>query len=290
MGAKGCADTFQAQLDCGVSRLRKYLDDIDNNGQTIGGWAPGKQNMTCAGPACSWEKLPVTPANRATAALWQYTPVVGSNWGGYVNAGGQAMNVAIWYPSLFKNLVNIIRWKDCISCPSTPEVDPADPLRRGKKIQFGSEVSPPENGTQSVSRHGFSGGLPANPTYQVDLDCDLNTWDSYNAPSASSTGYWDVFLVSILPVRYWDSAPSDPIAAPFTFGGSKYGDGLPNSVKKKFSLTISADAQSSTFLNVLLDTGTVPNSDSSYPSWGKCIVLKVIPSVTPGNGIIRMPD
>lgn len=291
MGAKGCAKTFRAQLDCGVSRFRKFLDDIDSKGETIGGWAPNVENKTCAGSSCSWENLSVTPANRATAAFWQYTPVVGKNWGGYAGVGGQALNIEIWYPSLFKNLVNIIQWKDCGGCPTPPEVGPEDPLRRGKVIRFGAPLTPLESGFQSPSRHGFSGGLPPNPSYQVELDCNLNTWDSYNAPTAGGTGYWDVFLVNILQVKYWDSSPFDPISAPFTFGGAQYGDGLPSSLKKKVSFKVTTSAASPNFLNVLLDTGTTPSSDSAFPSWGQCTILKVLPSVRPGtNGLVDMPE
>lgn len=288
MGAEKCGNSFQEQLECGVSRLRKFLDDIDTKGQTIGGWKPNEENFTCAGPKCAWEKLPVTPANRATAALWQYTPVVGQNWGGTPKYGGQGFVIAIWYPSLFKNLVNIIRWSDCGFCPSAPQIEPANPLHRGKRIQFGGSFTPTEDGTQTDSRHGLAGGLPQNPSYQVELDCSLNTWDSYNPAGEPGTGYWDVFLVNILPIKFWDTSPTDPISAPFKFGGEKFGDGLPTSLKKKLKLNIPT-GNNTNFLNVLLDTGTPPETDQNFPSWGECTVDKVIPATKPGNGIIQMP-
>jgi hypothetical protein len=304
MGAKGCAKTFQAQLDCGVSRLRKYLSDIDANGQTIGGWAPLKENFTCAGgdATCPWEKVAVTPANRAAAALWQYTPVAGTAWNpdtkdNLGNAiGGQASFLSVWYSTAFKNLVNIIRWSFCVVCPEAPQVSFANPGNsslRGNFIRFGpANFTPTEGAQQAISSHGVSGPLPPNTGYKVDLSCELNTWDSYNPASGEGTGYWDVFLVNITPVKYWDSSRTDPISAPFKFGGVNYADGLPSSLKKRIAIEIPAGSNQSfskPFFNVMLDTAADPDFDRNYPSWGECTVREIIP-VDPIRKIIRMPS
>jgi hypothetical protein len=66
------------QLDCLARAFREALDAVSANGSTAGGWAPDKQGITLDG-----EK--VTPANEATAALYQILPFVGdanksANW------------------------------------------------------------------------------------------------------------------------------------------------------------------------------------------------------------------
>ena len=52
-------------------------DEVKANGVTSGGWGPGKESTTIDGQK-------VTPADDSTAALYQYTPVVGAgksaNW------------------------------------------------------------------------------------------------------------------------------------------------------------------------------------------------------------------
>jgi hypothetical protein len=70
---------FDKQVDCLASTMRSYLDGVCGaNGQTPGGWAEGAAMTTLDG-------VSVTPANQATAALYQYTPLVlqglaGGNW------------------------------------------------------------------------------------------------------------------------------------------------------------------------------------------------------------------
>ncbi len=65
------------QLDCLGRSLRTSLDEITANGQTSGGWGAGKIQVSVDGKK-------VTPADASTAALYQYTPIVGTgktgNW------------------------------------------------------------------------------------------------------------------------------------------------------------------------------------------------------------------
>lgn len=65
---------FDRQVDCLGATLRGYLDDISARGATAGGWAPDVERTTLDG-----EK--VTPADAATAALYQYAPQVGRKSG-----------------------------------------------------------------------------------------------------------------------------------------------------------------------------------------------------------------
>lgn len=68
---------FGKQVLCAGEKFRSYLTDMDTNGKTVTGWAAGRKSRTL-------DPLEVTPANRATAALYTYTPWVlegqGGNW------------------------------------------------------------------------------------------------------------------------------------------------------------------------------------------------------------------
>jgi hypothetical protein len=74
---------FGRQVRCAAELVRGYLDDLDTRGTTISGWRVGVGRSTL--DPC-W----VVPQNRATAALYTYTPWVGAyaegcgtaRWGG----------------------------------------------------------------------------------------------------------------------------------------------------------------------------------------------------------------
>jgi hypothetical protein len=62
---------FDRQVDCMASHMRDYVDDLEAGGATIGGWKIGRAKKTLDG-------YTITPKNAATAALYTYTPHVGS--------------------------------------------------------------------------------------------------------------------------------------------------------------------------------------------------------------------
>ena len=74
---------FDTQVRCAAELVRGYLDDLDTTGATVSGWQVGV-------PRSTLDPCRVTPANRATAALYTYTPWVGAwargcgtpRWGG----------------------------------------------------------------------------------------------------------------------------------------------------------------------------------------------------------------
>ncbi len=66
---------FDRQVDCLARALRASLDEIAKSGATAGGWAPGQ-------PGTTFDGQTVTPKDAATAALYQYLPVVGTGSGG----------------------------------------------------------------------------------------------------------------------------------------------------------------------------------------------------------------
>ncbi len=65
------------QIECAGRLFRSYLDDLESRGQTVSGWKVGSPKKTSEG-------LSIRPANKATAALYTYTPWVlegkGGNW------------------------------------------------------------------------------------------------------------------------------------------------------------------------------------------------------------------
>jgi hypothetical protein len=74
---------FGLQVECAAELIRGYLDDLDATNSTVTGWGVGRGKTT-------FDPCWVVPQNRATAALYTYTPWVGayardcgtSQWGG----------------------------------------------------------------------------------------------------------------------------------------------------------------------------------------------------------------
>jgi hypothetical protein len=62
---------FASQVDCAALKMKEYVAELDADGVTRAGWRVGSARDT--GDPCT-----VTPANRATAALYTYTPWVGA--------------------------------------------------------------------------------------------------------------------------------------------------------------------------------------------------------------------
>jgi len=69
---------FGKQAQCLASWMRGYLTALEENGQTVSGWKVGVKKKTRDG---KW----VTPKNKATAALYTYTPVVGNSGSGNIS-------------------------------------------------------------------------------------------------------------------------------------------------------------------------------------------------------------
>jgi hypothetical protein len=95
----GCPDTaacsqeykgFDRQIVAATRNLRAYIREIDEHGETRSGWAPGRRKQTL-------DPLTVTPANRATAALYTYTPWVGQGGGGRSGVGGNYLFWSLYY-------------------------------------------------------------------------------------------------------------------------------------------------------------------------------------------------
>lgn len=161
-------------------------------------------------------------------------------------------------------------------------------MNHGWLVQMG-EADRPENGQQAIAVHGVSAGLPPNASYNVTFNCALDSWDSYNATTGPGTGYWDSFSISATADRYWLLPLSDPITfAPFIWGGGSYGDHILKTKTTSQTILLTSNTSAVTYLNVVLDTATPPDSDTNFPSWGKCTVNKVKPATS--LGIFAAPN
>jgi hypothetical protein len=89
---------FEAQAECAASLTADYMKSLEGGGSTVSGWKVGA-------PKATEDGYTVTPVNRATAALYTYTPWVGDkaaagyqapfgnklfwdNWSGYAKKLG----------------------------------------------------------------------------------------------------------------------------------------------------------------------------------------------------------
>jgi len=152
-----------------------------------------------------------------------------------------------------------------------------------------------EGGNQPIAVHGATIELPPAEQVSVEFEYDLYTWDSYNAPGTPNppwyggTGYWDSFSISVSQGKYWDLSltdplDGDPLALGFCWGGTSYGDDFLETNSGSGSATMTASTASTNYLNVVLDTATLPQADASYPSYGEIEITKIeilgVPEVT----------
>ena len=90
MGA-GSASTARRQIDFGTSLFRAYQDELNSNGVTRSGWRMGVAKQTQDG-------VSVTPATKAVAGQFTYTPYAGVNWdGNNSSVGGVWLFWNAWY-------------------------------------------------------------------------------------------------------------------------------------------------------------------------------------------------
>ncbi len=137
---------------------------------------------------------------------------------------------------------------------------------------------------QNIAYHGASAQLPPAAQYAVSFDYEFYSWDSYNPTSVNFTGYWDSFSVSVSGQPYWLQSLSDPVT-PANFqglglitGGSLWGKGILQRFSGSKTVTMPGNPSGSNFLNVILDTATLVDSDHAFPSWGTVTVKNVSPS------------
>jgi len=122
----------------------------------------------------------------------------------------------------------------------------------------------------------------------MNFDADLATWDSYNAlgtPGYVGTGYYDAFIVTVNTTGYyWDTVHSDPVlasASTFVWGGNDYADGVLehyNTAPIPTGDTITLAGGSTTYyVSLVLDTSSLPQSDTAHLSYGSFHVTSPVP-------------
>jgi hypothetical protein len=132
----GCPDSggcsvsyagFGNQIECSAKKMRGYFNSLDAGQATVSGWKPGVLKSTS--DPCS-----VKPYNKATAALYTYTPWVGAYavQCGRTDVGGSSL-VAVKFNS-FKGEYN---WASATMCYSgTVE----DDVKSGVCVQSSSDA------------------------------------------------------------------------------------------------------------------------------------------------------
>ena len=88
----GCisSSTAREQIICAAERFRAYHDQLTDTGSTVSGWSVGVPKMTQDG-------VVVTPATKAIAGQFTYTPYAGVQWGGNdPQWGGVYLFYAAW--------------------------------------------------------------------------------------------------------------------------------------------------------------------------------------------------
>jgi len=76
--------TITDQILDGTAQMRRDFNRLSNGRPTAGGWQNGVTKN-------SLDPLQVTPANKAVAVLFTYTPWVGEGWGGRTLIGGNSL-------------------------------------------------------------------------------------------------------------------------------------------------------------------------------------------------------
>ncbi|MBA2564645.1 MAG: hypothetical protein H0V09_04390, partial [Gemmatimonadetes bacterium] len=158
-----------------------------------------------------------------------------------------------------------------------------------------------EAGQLATSVHGAALRLPPAGEYAVTVRHDLCTWDSYNPATDANTGFFDSFSISVSQDQpYWLKPVSDPVTDAMLglpgalgfgpLGGLRFGDGTlegatgdgtagscsaAGGAPVTATFTMPGDAAGDNYLNIVLDTASVPHANHGFPSWGTVTVLSV---------------
>ena len=169
-----------------------------------------------------------------------------------------------------------LNWMTCTPgvapCTQAPEVSFA-----GNTVIMGELGEADDYGMgQYMSVHGGAAKLPAGSSYDVTFQYHICTWDSYNPQTAAGTGYWDSFSVSTSGSPYWQMPYGDPVSAPFIWGGVNYADDILECTNGTETKNMPGNPSGDNYLNVVLDTGTLPHANHAHPSFGTITVEKIV--------------
>jgi cadherin-like protein/Big-like domain-containing protein len=257
----------------------------------------------------------VTPGTFVTVAdidagLFRFTPGAGASGVPYTtftfqveDDGGTASGGINLDPSADTMTINV--WvatttAECVPNAGGPAETP-DIALAGNAVMMGL-VRPDTTMNRCV--HGVSALLPpliaSNTRYRVTFSYNLFTWDSYNTLTSLGTGYWDSFSVSLSRQPYAQLSLTDPLTTGqsggdllgfWYWGGNDFADStlecLPSTNPANTGCTAVPPAQvevhitgnggGDTYLNVVLDTRTLPEANHNHPSYGAITILDVVP-------------
>jgi hypothetical protein len=151
-----------------------------------------------------------------------------------------------------------------------------------------------EGGSQPEGIYGAGAALPTGSglTFEINFNWVFNTWDSYNAlgtpnpPYNGGTGYWDSFSATITQGDYyWNQPLTDPITTDpdiesvvLLEAGTSYGDGSLETYSGPLTTFLwTAPDNDQYYLNLVIDTLTLPEHNGAYPSWGTFGDVSVVP-------------
>lgn len=166
-------------------------------------------------------------------------------------------------------------WFTCGYCPNSPEVTIS-----GDTITMGV-VNSDEDTVQPRSYHGAATLLSPASQYVINFDYDLYSWDSYITKTEAGKGYWDSFSISVSSQPIWQVSLSDPITPDnlpglgFIWGGAKWSDHTLKHVKGSDKIIVPGNPSADNYLNVVLNTDSMPDADEYYPSWGTITIKSV---------------
>ena len=151
---------------------------------------------------------------------------------------------------------------------------------------------------QPLGIYGAGAALPKaynDAGFHITLDTLFKTWDSYNDSSiAGNTGYWDSFSATITKGNYyWNKSLSDPINGDVEqilvlHGGTNFGDAILEEYSTPWTqyTFVPTDTTSEYYLNLVIDTKTLPDVDVSFPSWGEFSNVQVDPIPEPATMLL----
>lgn len=186
---------------------------------------------------------------------------------------------------------------DSTQTPGTPE----SVYWVNGNVEIGTPIN--EAAQQAVGIYGVGAALPMaynDAGFYISFDWLFNTWDSYNAPGTAGTqpnglpvmgtGWWDSFSATITKGDYyWNLPLMDPITTDpgietiFVLeAGTSFGDGFLETYSGPWTTIkyVPPTIGDQYYLNLVIDTGTFPDHNGNYPSWGEFseVTVQAIPA------------
>lgn len=187
--------------------------------------------------------------------------------------GGQLIlygKIQLWQWNEFIPLA----WQKCAAGPG-PCFENPEVAFDGNTVVMG-QIGEGEGGQQATSAHGGAALLPPASSYDVTFQYHICTWDAYNAFVGGGTGYWDSFSVSVSNKPFWQMGYADPLPLPFVWGGNLFGDHVLDCNDDTQTMNMAGNPVGDNYLNVVLDTGSSPQANHNFPSYGTITIEKVV--------------